>query len=135
MIETALFTHLRGTQGVFDIVGNRIYPQKLDQKPKEIPAVVYGMVSNIHMIAHGARGSGLATPRFQFACWASTYIGAKRLAEQVRLSLQGFKGTMGNEETVRAVHPAGDTDIYSFQTDSHRVDMDFEIWHKEAVPS
>ena len=134
MIETAIFTHLRRTQGVFDIVGNRIYPQKLPQDA-QLPAVVYMMVSSLHVIAHGARGSGLATPRFQFSCLASTYPGAKLLAEQVRLALQGFQGTMGNEETVRAVHPLGDTDLYIFQTNSHRVDMDFEIWHKEAVPT
>lgn len=135
MIETALFTHLVATQGLFDLVANRIYPAKLDQIPQELPAVVYGMISNNHVIAHGARGSGLAMPRFQFSCWAKTYIGAKLVVEQVRQALQGFTGLMGDEETIRAIHPAGGTDNYVEGTDLHRVDIDFEIWHKVTVPT
>jgi hypothetical protein len=79
----------------------RIYPVRLPLKLRtetSLPALTYWRRSGGHN--HDLGGSaGTAMPAVQIDCWAASYETADKLAEAVRLKLQGFAGTMGSTST------------------------------------
>jgi hypothetical protein len=129
LIEAAIFKYLSEYSG---LVGSRIYPLKLPQKPT-LPAMTYQRISGMHVHSHSGI-SGLARPRYQFTCWAERYDDAKATAETLRLALDGYKGTMGGVSgvNVSGALSEGDGDIYDPDTKLSGVWHDFFIWHAEA---
>jgi len=130
-IEDALYRYLSTYPGLTVLIEDRIYPLTRPQKVK-VPAVTYQKISGqrLHTFANDP---GMATPRFQFSCFAETYDIAKQIAEQVRLALQNFSGTMGGVEGVYvgAVNIEDEVDLYEEGADVNRVDVEFIIWHEE----
>lgn len=135
LIEQALATHLANDSGISAIVGTRIYAGLRPQK-SPLPSIVYSRVSGVR-IESLQGSSGLARPRFQIDCCGKSYPAVKNLAEAIRLSLEGFRGTMGGGGgvVVQCVRYLGDIDFYSDDEEIFRVALDFEIWHNEPRPS
>lgn len=76
---------------------------------RSFPRIVIRKISGGH--EHTLDGSaGFATPRIQFMAQATSYVTAKRLAYQIRMALQGFRGTM-NGNTVGSVTIEDDVDL------------------------
>lgn len=130
-IEEAIQAHLLATPNVAALVGVRVYPVKMPQRPT-YPAVVYNRISGPR--EHSQDGSsGLAHPRFQLDCFAATYAGAKDLASKVRLALDGFRGSMGGVSgvDVNAVFIEDDRDDYDDDIHVYWVSLDAVVWHNE----
>jgi hypothetical protein len=106
---------------------SRIYPQQLPQGVT-LPACRYFRASNPKDHTHSGVSS-LRRPRIQIDCYASTYLGAVKLAGQIENTLDGYKGVMGSR-TVQAsfVEEAGKDD-YDPETGRHRVSVDVVIWN------
>lgn len=127
-LETVLQTRLTGYAGLAALVGTRVYPIKLPQTPT-MPAVSYQRID-------GPRESGIASehgmahPRIQVDSWASTYGGAKAVAEQVRTALERWSDAT-TTPVVLDSFIEGDTDLYESEVELYRVSMDFVIWHRE----
>ena len=131
IIEEALVAYLTGYAGLSALIGTRLYPLRLPENPT-YGAVTYHRISGPRVQSHSGP-SGLAYPRFQFDCYATSYLGAKNVATQVRIALDGFKGTMGGTSGV-AVSSAlsqNDRDFYDPATRTWRVSTDFIIGHAE----
>jgi len=131
--ENALVARLLATTGVTDIISDRIDPFPLPQNPVR-PALTYHKVSGFHF--HSLQGSsGLAKPHVQIDCWADPEdeAGLQALAEQVRLSLQGFRGTVGGEN-LQAVLLVDEMDIYEEEDEGLRTALIFEVWICESIP-
>ena len=80
-------------------------------------------------------GSDLSTasPRFQVSCWAETYLACKNVAEQVRLALQRWRGTVDGV-VIQDSFLEGDTDLFEDESDlsgTFQVALDFVIHHRE----
>lgn len=131
-IEEALFSHLKSHAGLSALVGTRIYPQIMPQGVT-MPAVTYQKISGPREYSHGGP-SELAHPRFQLSCWAKNYSTAKDIAEQVRLALQAYRGTMGGAGgvTVYGAFLENEIDLYESDTRLYHIPVDFSIWHKEV---
>lgn len=88
--------HLRITSSprVARLVGFNVYSIAVP-KDAEFPLIVYKR-------ANVARETALTGPLFrpmvsiQFGCWARDYDGARELADEVRLLLDGYIGTLAN---------------------------------------
>lgn len=93
MIEKALVSRLVGATSA----GDRITPLSLERTPV-LPALTYQRVSTPRDVSHDG-AQGYAGYRVQIVCYAKRtndgagYRLAKQLADEVRLALDGWRGT------------------------------------------
>lgn len=133
VIEELLRARLIADATVGGLVGQRVYPVVAPAKAT-LPAITYQRISGMRVQSHDGP-TGLARPRFQFACMAKTYSGAKTLANAVRRCLDGYGGTT---DGVRAfvILLQMEMDVYSYEDDeaasSFTVLVDFVVWHSET---
>lgn len=125
--EEGLFDYLSNHAGLSALVGSRIYPSVLPQDPT-LPAVTYFRVSTPRERAF--KRSLLPQGMFQLDCWATTYPDAKDVAEQVRLALDMYRGTMGTE-TVLVSIIVNERDLYDPETGYWHPLVEVEIWWEE----
>jgi hypothetical protein len=92
MIHEALYSRLSNFAGLGALVGTRIYPRMLPQDPA-YPAVSWFKVSAPRESAMGS-DPGLVHARFQVSSWGLTLLNTRDTAEQVRLALQRYRGTL-----------------------------------------
>ena len=134
MIEEGLVTHLATRGGLVDLVGERIYPGLApDDAPP--PYITYLTVSDVGGRTL-SRAAGFSVARIQLDCWGvlgnDGYSQAKRIAEQLRLGLDGFRGRWGTY-VVQASWLEDKRDLGEFP-DEARVSVDIMVWYQESVP-
>ena len=134
-IEVAIVTKLDTAPAATQaLVGARIYPTLLPQDPT-LPAITYQRIVT-GRIRHLGGLSGLAQPRFQFNCWATTPEGARAVAAAVRADLDDIGETVAGvvlkdgitEDEADMISGAGD--MPGQRMFGVRVDM--TIWHEES---
>ena len=92
-IEEALVAHLLAQTGLTALISRRFFYEELPQDTI-LPAVTCIKISDIK--DHTLTGqSELERPTYQFTAWASTKAGARAVAEQIKLTLSDYQGTMG----------------------------------------
>jgi len=75
---------------VSGLIGSRLYPIQLPQKPT-LPAVVYTVISDPRV--YSMKGpSGLSYTRFQLDVYGKTYEGTKAAFEAIDRKIGGFRG-------------------------------------------
>ena len=128
IIEQALITYLLADAGLSLLIGDRLHDDVLPQSPT-LPAVVWQRISTPRFHSHSGP-SGLAFPRFQFACWSTTRLEAIRTANALRACMDGFSGIISGVD-VGAVFAEDEIDSYDPETGLRRVLLDLKIYHKE----
>jgi hypothetical protein len=91
-IQEALYAYLAADASLAALVGTRIYPLTLPQKPT-YPAICYSKASADVLMAHDGPGD-LATDRIQFDCYDDSYGGCQDVYIALREALNGFRGQM-----------------------------------------
>jgi hypothetical protein len=116
------------------IGGKRIYYVRA--KDATAPYIAFQKIGAPRL--HSNAGSdGIASARFQFSIFASTYITIKSIAEALQAALQGYSGTMGaagEEAGVRVMLITYDdeTDLDPGDgTGLYGVACDYIVRHKE----
>lgn len=131
-ISTAIFSRLSGDATVSGLVGTRIYPQTLPQEPT-YPAITYDRVSTRAIQCRG-NGSYKAS-RWQFDCYAITYLGAEALGQAIEDSLTTWTRASGPRVSVVLAENWRDgfEDIVlgDASTGVYRATLDFFIWYEE----
>jgi len=132
-VETAIYSVLCADGTVSPLVGTRIYPE-VAPPGAALPHIVYTRISTPRIRSLGGT-SGLLYPRFQIVSWASSYSGAKALADAVRNALDDYSGVVGTI-TVEDVYIEDEGDMMNLSPDvdalrMHGVRQDFIIWHRE----
>jgi len=115
MIPTALYTALAV------LVDGRAYPMKLPERAV-FPAITYFQVSNTEgntMDGYDKTIEG----RWQISCWAENYGAAKALAEQVKVAIRGFSGSL--TQIVKKSYLANETDLYEPDVGLYHIPVDF----------
>lgn len=130
-LETALVNHLENDAGVSAVVGTRIYPNVAGQTVS-MPFIVYHRISTPREYTHDGENP-LSNPRMQLTMVASTKSAAKDLANQVRFSLAGFKGTMGGSLPVGGAFCENEWDKYEDQIKAFSYRQDWIIYHTEDL--
>lgn len=138
--EKAVYAILTTASAVEDLVGEgtspetyRIYPIVAPQGTAN-PYVTYQRISSTRE-AHLRGALGECTARIQIDCYADDLGEAANLAEQVRISLDAFKGTAGG---VIVTHTRLESDR-SFYEDGvepplHRFSADYMLQFTETLP-
>lgn len=127
MIEAAIRAHLIADAGLAALVGARVYPLQLPQRPT-LPAVTYQHISTLptqhrdNPYAHHERS------RYQFDCWAGDYDST--LA--VRAALAAAMGTLAQTDDLRidVALLQGKRDNIDTAAGRWRATMDYFIWHE-----
>lgn len=138
-IETALWYEAVHTTAVAAIISTRFYPAGSVPASAPLPRATYQLITNEHHRWQGGR-SGLARPQIQVDCYARTKRGASDLAEVFRLTFDGYRGYMGEAGStifVNLMTLDTETALYEPPSDAsqrgtHRVSMDWLIWHAET---
>ena len=100
LIEEALKTELLTVTALTALIDDNIFYGHAKQNTQE-PYVVFFKVSSPR--EHSLTGaSGLATARFQFSIFSTTYIEAKTIAGYIQTALQGQNKLIGGEGGVYA---------------------------------
>lgn len=131
IIEAALRGHLLASPGIASMVDDRVYANRMPPDGG-FPVITFQRISTLSQESLSG-ASGLERVRFQIDAWAKGYAAAINLAEQVRLSIQGFRGIMG-AVTVHGVMMLNRNDQYEDDTDLHKNSMDFALWHQQTKP-
>lgn len=128
-----MVAYLKGYAGLTALVSTRIYPQPLPQGAT-LPAVTYKRISTPRVMSHSG-ASGLAMPRFQFDCWSEDVLEARQVANQVRIALTAFRGTMGGAGgvSVQGGFPKNELGDYDPTPGRYRAILDVVIHHQEAT--
>lgn len=127
-IEECISVVLAADSGLDAIIDGRYYPMLL-QQDQTYPALTYIDISDVehHDIP-------FAMPRFQFSCWAKTYIEAKTLAAQIKSIFQRRQEPMGGTSGLRIVQGVyeGAVDLYDPGTETYHVAVDIKLIYKIA---
>lgn len=133
MIEKALVARLVAAATSAD---DRILPLALERHPT-LPAITYQRISTPRDLAHNG-SQGYADYRVQMTCWAhrtpdmSGYRLAKDLAEEVRVALDGWRGTEAGV-TVGLAQVSGDRDEQDTERSFEAVRLDITGNFQEAT--
>lgn len=129
-VRSWLYSRLSSFSGLSTLVSTRIYPDVLPENPV-LPAVVYRRISAAEVAqTHEATPAGLARPRFQIDCWATTSTGAEAVGEQVRLALEGYQNKSADPR-IDGVLLADRRGLRDPNNNLYRDSLDFFIWHSE----
>jgi len=132
MIEHALRSLLINDAEIQTLVAERIYYNQAIQEVS-LPYVVMFKVSAPRVHSHQGY-SNLANPRMQFSCFAETYLEGKTIARAIQRILQGFRGVSENVHIQMCLY-VNEVDIYEAQTGLHHIAVDYEIFHREIIPT
>jgi hypothetical protein len=128
-IDTALFTRLSGNVA---LAGTRIYPPPIPQNAT-YPLVTYQQISGVRDYVYSNQ-SGLVRARFQMDSYAETAMGARALAEQVRLCLSIYRGT-SDTIVIDLIQIINEQRVYDEDVGLHRLIHDYQIDYREACPA
>lgn len=105
ILFSALTAHFLAHTPLTNLVGTRVYPEKLPESsteaPNQMPAVTYKLQDEPLVITHD--NELLYHARVEVVAWGGSYKSAQAVADQVAALLIGFAGVMGGELTVGGV--------------------------------
>jgi hypothetical protein len=128
LIEQALLTELLTVTALTALIDDKLYYVKAPQDVEE-PYVVFFKVSSPR--EHSLTGaSGLATARFQFSIFSTTYQEAKQIAGYIQTALQGQNKTIGGAGGVYA-NILYDNEQDLTEDEVYHIAQEFLILHNE----
>ncbi len=139
-IKAAIYSHLTHDPTVVAFVDERVYPMGTAPATPRYPILTYQRISGVHE-RHLRGGTGIANSRMQINVWADSGLEADQLADAVRVSMDNFRGRMGQDDsiaTVLAVLLEDDSDTFVPPTDQSAtgkfgVQMDFIFVTEESL--
>jgi hypothetical protein len=144
VIEQAIYARLSADAAVTALVGTRVYPVVAPQKTAK-PFIVYRRIDTEHANSKTrGRTTDSARALVEVQAIASTYSGARALAEKVRLSLQNYSGAVsiagGGTVNIGGIISQGEADEPEMPSDMsdeprHKISQDFACWFNEASPT
>ncbi len=124
-IEEAIAAELIRQGGVAALVGTRVYPTTLPEKPT-YPAIVYERIGATPVRSHSGFG-GLTEARYRLTVLAATPAEAARVAVAVEDALDGFSGFLGHDTD------GVETDAIFLDDDSTGYEDDLQVYRRDLV--
>jgi len=123
--EDALRAWALADPTVAGLIATRFYPHQLPQTPT-LPACTYFRVSYRRVDA-----IDIPTVRVQVTCWASTYSGARTLADAIKKASGHRKGTSAGLDICYS-SVANDLELRDATTGYFYVPVDFMVTYRET---
>jgi hypothetical protein len=115
---------LLANPGVFALVGERIYPENL-QQASAMPAITYSTLAGADAVTHDG-SFGLADLSINIDCWGSTYLQKDALFRAVMSALVGY-----SSGDVQGIFLIRRQDLYDDEPTLFRRSVGFSVWLKE----
>ncbi|MPZ13760.1 MAG: DUF3168 domain-containing protein [Chloroflexi bacterium] len=133
-IEVGIVRVLNAASSVTNLTSTRIYTLGSVPQTPTLPYIRVRRISTVRLNHAHDGPSGLARPRIECRCVATTSEGAKQLAAAVRNALVGYRGNCPGANPVRidSIVTAGEHDDYETDTQRHVEDIDFFSTFKEV---
>lgn len=136
-LKSSIITYLNTVDGLADLVEDRISFNRAEQNDGS-PRITVMQVDGAHQ-HHMTAATGKVIGRFQFDCHADKPIAAASVAEQLRLALDGYRGSMG-DAFVSMCHLVDERDvelppIEGAHTGISTVQQDYMIGWAVTVPT
>lgn len=128
-INGAIYELLATARDLPDLVGTRIYPERLPQKGLVYPAIVYHKGGGVRSYSNDG-DSGFNRALYQFDVWADTLELAGQVAEKLRLVLSGFRGD-GLGISIQGIFCDGEEEGWDDEREKYFVSLDFTVLHNE----
>lgn len=130
-----LYSYLISAGGVSALVVDRVYPSFVGSMAAPLPYACFD-ISSTQAEQHLAGVQDLAQASVSIQCWADDAPGADALALQVRLALDGYRGTMGSTD-IRRIFYDSESDSIEIPDDGGSLPtylrtISFRIWHRVA---
>lgn len=126
-IEEVIVSKLKAHAGLSALVGTRVYPAPLPQRPT-LPAVTYQRISTLPIGSRDAAKANFERPRFQFDGWALDVAGRAALADALRNALATIQQASNPRVDVTLLQDA--RDFYEADSGRYRAALDAFIWHE-----
>jgi len=130
-LHESIKSHLEGFAGLSALISTRVYPMRLPQSPT-YPAVTYMTTSGFSEYRHGGL-VGKGESFVQVGAWGEVYLATKAVAEQVRLAMDTFTGTIGSLAIAYADRVGAIDLVDPEEPLLYHISQDFRIRHAEAV--
>src|SRR5687767_13927197 len=124
MIGKAIYSILTGNPDFVALVGNRVYPLKIEQG-EALPAVTYQKISNTPSPCKDAV-SGVDRFRVQINIYAEKYSQQEQLGGIIRTALDNFKGTVSGSEITNIAYET-ETDLPNDEASLFFLEQDYII--------
>lgn len=129
-IEKGVYSRLNADATLTTLVGTKVFAGRVDQEVAP-PFVMFWRVSGTRPDSLAGH-DGMTRALIQVDCFSTTYGQMKSINDAVRLSLDGFKGTMGTE-TAKACRLVGEREYYDQEAELFVSSLDFSIWYVETT--
>ena len=131
-IDTAIYTRLKAVSGVTDLVVSRIYPPPRPQNPTA-PLITYEQNSADRSYRMGNQ-TGIVNTWFSVTSWDDDRVGARALADAVRLALSNYSGT-SDSVVIDHIEITGESDGYDPDMEFHYFEQEYWISYRESLPT
>lgn len=129
-IGASLREFLLADSAIAAVVGTRVYPVMLPQKPV-LPAVRYTTISSSRVVS-SQRDLALAAPRIQVDVFASTFAAADNLAQLILRRLSAARGRFGSAPVQGAFFESERTG-YEPESELYFVSRDYFVWFEDPL--
>lgn len=109
MIETGLYALLTSASAITSLVGNRIYPVALPEDAT-LPAIAYKLIGSQSWPTFDT--VGFQRKRFEFSCYATTYLVAITIKAALISVLDRYTGTLSDGSIVSSTTRITGTDLF-----------------------
>lgn len=130
-IGTILRTKLKADTALIADVVARFYPRVLPQNVI-LPAVIYKVLADVPSDTIDGL-AGLFRAVVQYDVRATTAVVAERIEDNIRLSLQGYRGTISNVK-VKGIHVLHGMDDIEEEVADYRRIIRFGVWYDRENP-
>lgn len=129
-MEEGLIAHFLASAAVVALVADRI-AWGLNDQANAVPRIVLTKVSDVPEY-HTSGQSNLGAARVQIDCYATTALGALRVARAVKQSVPKRQfSKSGIDFSITQLNERQSVEAESPTSRLHRVSIDFQVWHTE----
>lgn len=136
-LRSSICAYIETKTAITNLIGTRFYPQ-IVKGGSELPYAVYTR-SSVMRNPTSAGSSGMVTTMLRIVTFAESYTDAEDTADQFRIALDGYRGTMGDQffSSCQLVSESDNIDPVEFAQNSapHFVAQEYSITHRESAPT
>lgn len=130
MITDSLVSLLNSVSAITTLVDDRIYPITAEQDAL-LPHIILIKMPGTTNPSHDA-ASNLSATRFQINCYGLTDLQCDQIANEIRLALDGYKGTVLGVRIDRILRLDTGENFDDNDAECYGVATDYRVWHDES---